>query len=63
MVSDNGLPFDSFQFSEFLKNNKIKQVLVPLLHPQSNGAAERSVATVKKGLGKQILANRNIPIK
>ena len=39
VVSDNGPQFDASEFVDFLKQNGIKQMLVPPHHPPSNGAA------------------------
>ena len=47
VLSDNGRQFTSNEFAEFN--------LVPPYHPQSNGAAERSVRVVKEALVKQVL--------
>ena len=55
VVSDNGPQFTSCEFKQFLRSNGIKQTLVPAYHPASNGAAERSVQTVKAALLKQVL--------
>lgn len=55
-VSDNGPQFTSAEFQGFLKNNGVKQTLVPPYHPASNGAAERSVQTLKASLLKQVLS-------
>lgn len=57
VVSDNGPQFTSSEFKQFLRGNGIKQTLVPAYHPASNGAAERSVQTVKSSLMKQVLAD------
>ncbi|XP_030286082.1 uncharacterized protein K02A2.6-like [Sparus aurata] len=58
VVSDNGPQFTSSEFKQFLRSNGIKQTLVPAYHPASNGAAERSVQTVKSSLMKQVLADK-----
>lgn len=55
LVMDNGPQFVSCEFKQFLRSNGIKQSLVPAYHPASNGAAERSVQTVKAALLKQVL--------
>ncbi|UYV81644.1 K02A2.6-like, partial [Cordylochernes scorpioides] len=43
VVSDNGPPFFSSDFGEFLSKNGISHVTSPPYHPQSNGQAEVSV--------------------
>lgn len=55
VVSDNGPQFTSWEFKQFLRSNGIRQTLVPAYHPASNGAAEKSVQTVKVALLKQVL--------
>ena len=60
IVSDNGPQFTSEQFRLFLLNNGIQHHLVPVYHPASNGAAERSVQTVKTALEKKVL-DTNVP--
>jgi transposase InsO family protein len=54
VVSDNGPQFTSMEFAEFLRRNHVKQTLVPAYHPSSNGAAEKSVQTVKNALKKYL---------
>ena len=41
IVSDNGPPFLSAEYREFLRQNCIQRVLVSPYHPSSNGMAER----------------------
>ncbi|XP_044764458.1 uncharacterized protein K02A2.6-like [Coccinella septempunctata] len=50
IVSDNASCFTSADFQDFLKNNNISHVTSPPFHPQSNGAAENSVKTIKNCL-------------
>ena len=52
VVSDNGPQFISQDFTNFLKQNGVKQTLVPPYHPSSNGAAERTVQILKQALRK-----------
>jgi len=64
VVSDNGPQFTSTEFAQFMRKNGIKHKLVPPYHPQSNGAAERSVRVVKDALFKQVLeGKKGIPMK
>ena len=55
IVTDNGPQFISTVFKTFLRQNGVKQTLVPPYHPASNGAAERSVQILKRSLEKQVL--------
>ena len=58
VASDNGPQFTSIEFAEFMQKNGIKHTLVPPYHPQSNGAAERSVRVVMDALVKQVLKGK-----
>ena len=50
VVSDNGPPFSSAEYGEFLQQNGVQRVLVSPYHPYSNGLAERFVQTFKHAL-------------
>ena len=52
VVSDNGPPFQSKEYGDFLKLNGVQRVLVSPspYHPAANGQAERFVQTFKKFL-------------
>ena len=50
IVSDNGPPFQSAEYEEFLRQNGIQKILVSPYHPSSNGLAERFVQTFKRSL-------------
>ncbi|KAK3917257.1 hypothetical protein KUF71_026111 [Frankliniella fusca] len=52
LVSDNGPPFDSSEFIQFLTNLNITLKHSPIYHPPSNAQAERGVGIAKKGLDK-----------
>ena len=52
VVSDNGPQFISQEFTDFLKQNGVKQTLVPPYHPSSSRAAERTVQILKRALRK-----------
>ena len=52
VVSDNGPQFISQEFTDFLKQNGVKQTLVPPYHLPSNGAAESTVQILKRALRK-----------
>ena len=54
VVSDNGPQFIANEFVDFLKQNGVKQTLVPLYHPSSNGAAEHTVQILKQALQKEV---------
>lgn len=54
IVSDNGPPFTSKEFSMFLSCNGIEHLFSAPYHPASNGAAENAVRTVKRVIKKAV---------
>lgn len=64
IVSDNGPPFNSHEFTQFCKSNGIKLTHSPPTHPQSNGEGEVSVRVAKQSLKKMLIDERskNVPI-
>lgn len=54
VVSDNGPPFSSSEFSEFLAGNGIEQIFSAPYHPASNGAAENAVKICKRAIKKAL---------
>ena len=59
LVSDNGPPFNSEEFGQFLRKRGIKYIHSPPWHPQSNGLAERNVRTIKGFLKKALINCQN----
>ena len=47
VFSDNGPPFSSSDFSQFLTCHGVQHITSSSIHPQGNGLAERTVKTVK----------------
>lgn len=54
IVSDNGPPFSSREYSNFMDNNGIKVTFTPVYHPSSNGAAEGAVKLCKRAIKKSL---------
>ena len=52
IVSDNGPPFASMEFKQFMNANGVNHRRVPPYHPSSNGAVENLVRSVKRFLEK-----------
>lgn len=52
VVSDQGPPFTSAEFRQFLTHNGIEQLFSPAYHPASNGAAEQAVKLCKRAIKK-----------
>ncbi|XP_063357872.1 uncharacterized protein K02A2.6-like [Cydia amplana] len=61
LVSDNGPPFSSEQFVQFLKNNGCVPLKSPPYHPESNGMAERTVQTAKQALNRLLVEHESRP--
>lgn len=57
LISDNASNFVSNEFQEFCRINGIKHITSAPYHPASNGQAENSVKTIKKGLKVTLQAN------
>lgn len=63
IVSDNATNLcRSKEFQSFLKQFQIEQITSPPFHPQSNGAAENAVKTVKKALKNALSQNQQIDL-
>ncbi|KAK3918671.1 hypothetical protein KUF71_007918 [Frankliniella fusca] len=54
LVSDNGPPFESCEFINFLTSLNITLKHSPIYHPASNAQAERGVGTAKRALTKNL---------
>ena len=60
LMSDNGPPFNSGAFKEFLNNYEIRHVTSSPRYPQSNGKAENAVKTVKNLMRKAAVAHTDV---
>lgn len=60
IVSDNGPPFTSEQFSSFLTKHRIEHIHSAPYHPASNGAAENAVKTIKQVIKKAVRQKQNV---
>ncbi|UYV73167.1 K02A2.6-like, partial [Cordylochernes scorpioides] len=59
LVFDNGPPFNSIEFKEFLRKNNVYHLTSPAYNPSSNGIAEVSVRIIKKSLEKSLEESPN----
>ena len=62
-VTDNGSPFTSIDFEQFLPRNGIKQIRTSPYHPSSNGMAERMVQMFKSAMGKMGVNREHLPAR
>nr|CAI5833256.1 unnamed protein product [Callosobruchus analis] len=62
IVSDNGPPFNSGEFTKFCHDNGIEVIKTPPYHPQSNGCVERHLQNVKDALNKYLLSKSTLKI-
>lgn len=57
LITDNGPPFRSKEFLRFLSQNGVATLPPSAYHPQSNGAAENAVQTIKDKIKKIVEAD------
>ena len=62
-VTDNGSPFTSVDFEQFLQRNGIKQIRTSPYHPSSNGMAERMVQMFKSAMRKMGVTREYLPAR
>ena len=55
IVSDNGTPFTAEETRKWLQSVACRHLFSPPTHPQSNGAAENMVKTIKTAIESQRL--------
>lgn len=58
--SDNGPPFNSYDFKKFAKEYNFKHTTSSPYHPKSNGQAERTIGTITNIIKKAELAGNDI---
>lgn len=61
LVTDNATNFSSKEFNSFCQLNGIQHLTIAPYHPASNGQAENSVKTVKRGLKAILKSNGKSP--
>ncbi|KIH62976.1 hypothetical protein ANCDUO_06734 [Ancylostoma duodenale] len=59
LVSDNGPPFSSKEFTEYCEYRGVEQIFTPPYHPNSNGEAERFGLTFRNALYKGLRAKKS----
>lgn len=62
VVSDNGPPFSSSEFKNFLLDNGVGHTFSAPYHPASNGAAENAVKTCKRVIKKAVCQRLDIQV-
>ena len=62
VISDNGTPFVSKDFTDFLENCGVKLVHSSLYYPQGNATVERLHSTIKNKL-RRIRYEQNVPLQ
>ncbi|XP_048479394.1 uncharacterized protein K02A2.6-like isoform X1 [Plutella xylostella] len=62
VVTDNGPPFTSESFENFLSSNGVRHIFTPPYHPASNGAAENAVKIIKKVIKKANCENKRVDV-
>lgn len=60
IVTDNGPPFTSGEFAQFIQSDGIQHIFTAPYHPSSNGAAENAVKTLKRVVKKANLDNKSV---
>ena len=60
MMSDNGPPFNSYEFQQFATNYDVEHVTSSPHYPQSNGKVENAIKTAKSLLKKSKAARSDI---